>query len=56
MTKRSITIKGIVKMLLSYQRMELVKIESVNFQKHVGDLLENGKDGIYVFDPAQQSP
>jgi formylmethanofuran dehydrogenase subunit C len=56
MTKGSITIKGMVKMLPSYQRMELVNIEDANFQKYVGDLVENGKGEIYVSNPAQQSP
>jgi hypothetical protein len=45
-----------VKMLPSYQRMELVNIEDANFQKYVGDLVENGKGEIYVYNSAQQSP
>jgi formylmethanofuran dehydrogenase subunit C len=56
MTKGSITIKGMVKMLPSYQRMELVNIEGASFQKYAGDLVENGKGEIYVSNPAQQSP
>jgi formylmethanofuran dehydrogenase subunit C len=56
MTKGSITIKGMAKMLPSYQKMELVEIEGANFQKYVGDLVENGKGEIYVSNPAQQSP
>lgn len=56
MTKGSITIKGMVKMLPSYQSIELVNIEGANFQKYVGDLVENGKGEIYVSNPAQQSP
>ncbi len=56
MTKGSITIKGMAKMLPSYQRMELVNIEGANFQKYLGDLVENGKGEIYVSNPAQQSP
>jgi formylmethanofuran dehydrogenase subunit C len=56
MAKGSITIKGMVEMLPSYQKMEQVMIEGANFQKYIGDLVENGKGEIYVSNPAQQSP
>jgi formylmethanofuran dehydrogenase subunit C len=56
MTKGSITIKGRVKMLPSYQKMEPTKIDGVDYHKYVGDLVENGKGEIYVAIPAQQSP
>jgi formylmethanofuran dehydrogenase subunit C len=52
MTKGSITIKGMVEMLPSYQKIELVRIEGADFQKYVGDLVENGKGEIYVSNPA----
>ena len=56
MTKGSITIKGMVEMLPSYQKMEQVMIEGANFQKYIGDLVENGKGEIYVSNSARQSP
>ncbi len=56
MTKGSITIKGRAKILPSYQKMEPTKIEGMDFQKYVGDLVENGKGEIYVAISAQQSP
>jgi formylmethanofuran dehydrogenase subunit C len=56
MTKGSITIKGSAKMLPSYQKMEMVKIGDADYQKYLGDLVENGKGEIYVAVSAQQSP
>jgi formylmethanofuran dehydrogenase subunit C len=56
MTKGSITIKGRAKMLPSYQKMEPTKIDGIDYQKYVGDLVENGKGEIYMAMLAQQSP
>jgi hypothetical protein len=40
--------KGNSREAAHYQRRELVKIEGVNFQKHIGDLLENGNSDEYM--------
>jgi len=55
MTKGSITIRGKAKMLPSYQKVEMAQIEGMDFQKYVGDLVENGKGEIYMAISAQQS-
>jgi formylmethanofuran dehydrogenase subunit C len=48
MTKGSITVRGKATMLPSYQKAEVVTLEGIQYQKYVGDLVENGKGELYA--------
>ncbi len=50
MTKGTITIKGKAKVLPSYQKVEKVSMDGKEFQKYVGDLVENGKGELFVLE------
>jgi len=55
MTKGSITVKGEATILPSYQKMEVVNIDGIEYQKYVGDLVENGKGELFVAVSQQSS-
>jgi formylmethanofuran dehydrogenase subunit C len=48
MSKGTITVKGEAKVLPSFQKMELVQIDGMAFQKYAGDLVESGKGELLV--------
>jgi formylmethanofuran dehydrogenase subunit C len=48
MTKGTITIRGRAAVLPSYKKAEVVQIEGLDYQKYIGDLVENGKGELYV--------
>ncbi len=48
MTKGTITVKGKATVLPSYQKMEVVSIDGTEYQKYMGDLVENGKGELFV--------
>jgi len=48
MTKGSITVRGKATMLPSYQKAEVVTQNGVQYQKYIGDLVENGKGELYA--------
>jgi formylmethanofuran dehydrogenase subunit C len=48
MTKGAITVKGGTRVLPSYQKAEVVQVEGREFQKYLGDLVENGKGELLV--------
>lgn len=48
MTKGTITIKGQAAVLPSYQKMEAVSMDGTEYQKYIGDLVENGKGELLV--------
>lgn len=48
MTKGTITVQGKARILPGYQKMERVSIDGVEYQKYVGDLVENGKGELFV--------
>jgi formylmethanofuran dehydrogenase subunit C len=48
MTKGTITVKGGARVLPSYQRADVVTVEGKEFQKYVGDMVENGKGELLV--------
>jgi formylmethanofuran dehydrogenase subunit C len=48
MTKGSITVKGGTRVLPSYQKADVVTVEGREFQKYLGDLVENGKGELLV--------
>ncbi|MDD1752199.1 MAG: formylmethanofuran dehydrogenase subunit C [Methanotrichaceae archaeon] len=48
MTKGTITVKGQARLTPSYQKMEVVSIEGLEYQKFVGDIVENGKGEIFL--------
>jgi len=48
MTKGTITVKGKAAVLPSYQKIEVVSIDGTNYQKYMGDLVENGKGELFV--------
>ena len=48
MTKGTITVKGKAKVLPGYQKMEIVKIDGIDYQKYAGDLVDNGKGELFV--------
>jgi formylmethanofuran dehydrogenase subunit C len=48
MTKGTITIMGKAKVLPGYQKMEIVTIDGIDYQKYAGDLVDNGKGELFV--------
>jgi formylmethanofuran dehydrogenase subunit C len=48
MTKGSITIRGMAVVLPSYQKIEMVNLNGIEYQKYLGDLVVNGKGELYV--------
>lgn len=48
MTKGTITVRGIARVLPSFQKSDVVKLEGVDHQKYIGDLVENGKGELFV--------
>jgi formylmethanofuran dehydrogenase subunit C len=48
MTKGTITVKGQAMLTPSYQKMEVVSIDGLEYQKFVGDIVENGKGEIFL--------
>lgn len=48
MTKGTITIEGQAAVLPSYQKMEVVSMDGKEYQKYIGDLVENGKGELFV--------
>jgi len=48
MSKGTITVKGEAKVLPSFQKMEIVQIDGLAFQKYAGDLVDNGKGELLV--------
>jgi formylmethanofuran dehydrogenase subunit C len=48
MSKGTITVKGEAKVLPSFQRLEIVQIDGLAFQKYAGDLVDNGKGELLV--------
>lgn len=48
MSKGAITVKGEAKVLPSFQKMEIVQIDGLAFQKYAGDLVDNGKGELLV--------
>ncbi len=55
MTKGAITVKGKATVLPSYQKMEAVDIDGIEYQKYVGDLVESGKGELFVAVSQQSS-
>jgi formylmethanofuran dehydrogenase subunit C len=48
MAKGTITVKGEAKILPSFQKMEIVQIDGLAYQKYAGDLVDNGKGELLV--------
>jgi formylmethanofuran dehydrogenase subunit C len=48
MTKGTITVKGKATVLPSYQKMEVVNIDGIEYQKYIGDLVESGKGELFI--------
>ncbi len=48
MTKGTITVRGKTKVLPSFQKADVVKLDGVDHQKYIGDLVENGKGELFV--------
>jgi formylmethanofuran dehydrogenase subunit C len=48
MSKGTITVKGEAKVLPSFQKMDIVQIDGLDFQKYAGDLVDNGKGELLV--------
>jgi formylmethanofuran dehydrogenase subunit C len=48
MSKGTITVKGEAKVLPSFQKMEIVQVDGLAFQKYAGDLVDNGKGELLV--------
>jgi formylmethanofuran dehydrogenase subunit C len=48
MTKGAITVGGTARVLPSYQRADVVTVEGKEYQKYLGDLVENGKGELLV--------
>ncbi|MDD1748749.1 MAG: formylmethanofuran dehydrogenase subunit C [Methanothrix sp.] len=48
MSKGAITVKGEAKVLPSFQKMEIVQIDGLAFQKYAGDNVDNGKGELLV--------
>lgn len=48
MTKGTIMIRGQARLLPSYQKVDVVDIEGINYQKYIGDLVENGKGELFL--------
>jgi formylmethanofuran dehydrogenase subunit C len=50
MAQGTITIRGQARLLPSYQKVEVVDINGINYQKYIGDLVENGKGELFSAD------
>ena len=48
MTKGAITVGGKARVLPSYQRADVVTVEGKEYQKYLGDMVENGKGELLV--------
>jgi len=48
MSKGTITVKGEAKVLPSFQKMEIIQIDGLAFQKYAGDNVDNGKGELLV--------
>ena len=48
MSKGTITVKGEAKVLPSFQRLEIVQVDGLAFQKYAGDNVDNGKGELLV--------
>lgn len=48
MTKGKIVVKGLARVLPSYQLLENVEMEGKSYRKLTGDLVENGKGELYI--------
>ncbi|OPY49283.1 MAG: Molybdenum-containing formylmethanofuran dehydrogenase 1 subunit C [Methanosaeta sp. PtaU1.Bin060] len=48
MSKGTINVRGETKVLPSFQKMEIAQIDGTDYQKYLGDLLENGKGELFV--------
>ncbi|HWQ20554.1 MAG TPA: formylmethanofuran dehydrogenase subunit C [Methanotrichaceae archaeon] len=48
MAKGTITVRGKAAVLPSYKKAEVAQIEGLDYQKYIGDLVENGKGELYV--------
>ncbi|MDD1749021.1 MAG: formylmethanofuran dehydrogenase subunit C [Methanothrix sp.] len=48
MTKGTITVQGKARILPGYQRIQQVSADGVDYQKYIGDLVENGKGELIV--------
>ena len=48
MSKGTITVKGVAKVLPSFLKTEIVQIDGLAFQKYAGDLVDNGKGELLV--------
>ncbi len=48
MTNGTITVRGKVRILPSFQKADIVSLEGADYQKYTGDLVENGKGELLV--------
>lgn len=48
MTKGTITVRGKVRVLPSFQKADIVSLDGADHQKYIGDLVENGKGELLV--------
>ncbi len=48
MTKGTITVRGPTRVLPSFQKADVVKLDGTDYQKYVGDLVENGKGELFI--------
>lgn len=48
MSKGTITVKGEAKVLPGFQKVEVVQIDGLAYQKYAGDLVDNGKGELLV--------
>ena len=48
MSKGTITVKGEAKVLPSFQRLEIVQVDGLTYQKYAGDNVDNGKGELLV--------
>jgi formylmethanofuran dehydrogenase subunit C len=48
MTKGTITVRGGARVLPSFQKADIVRLDSTDYQKYIGDLVENGKGELLV--------
>jgi formylmethanofuran dehydrogenase subunit C len=48
MVKGTITVRGQAKLLPSFQKMDVVDIRGIKYQRYIGDLVENGKGELFL--------
>ncbi|MFB3765276.1 MAG: formylmethanofuran dehydrogenase subunit C [Methanotrichaceae archaeon] len=48
MTKGTIIVRGKARVLPSFQKAEIIRLDGVDHQKYIGDLVENGKGELFV--------